>query len=131
MITISQLLVKAPSKRLFFHRGHLAEHPGERRNCLASELHELLFTALAFEENRKDYGLELAEAQRALPDKVIFRNVDATRLERASHDDVMREVSRQVSVAGPEKFILLVGSLFTPSTSLGWVRFFCESTQRL
>ncbi len=95
-------------------------------------LNELPFTALAFEENRKNYGIDLAEVRRALPGTVLFGNVDAAWLERATNGEVMAEVRRQIAIAGRDgKYVLSVGSPFTPGTSLERVRFFCESTQQL
>ena len=93
-------------------------------------LKELPFTALAVEEDRKAYGIDLAEVRRALgPDRVLFGNVDAMFLEKASDEEVLREARRQIAIAGPDNFILSVGSPFTPGTSLERVRFFCESTR--
>lgn len=92
-------------------------------------LKELPFTALACEENRKEYGIDLAEVRRALPDKVLLGNVDAAWLERATDQEVVEEVRRQIRIAGPERFLLSVGSPFTPGTSLARVRFFCEATR--
>jgi len=99
---------------------------------LLPHLNALPFTAISFEENRKDYGIDLAEVRRALPDKVLFGNVDAAWLAFATDDEVMAEVRRQLAVAGRDgRYVLSVGSPFTPETSLSRVRFFCESTQRL
>ena len=99
---------------------------------LLSELNQLPFTGLSFEENRKDYGTDLVEVRRGLPDKVLFGNVDAAWLETATDDEVRIEVRRQVRVAGQEgRYALSVGSPFTPGTSLERVRFFCEATRGL
>jgi len=93
-------------------------------------LKDLPFTALACEEDRKAYGIDLAEVRRALgPDRVLFGNVDALFLEKASDQEVLEEVRRQIAVAGPENFIISVGSPMTPGTSLERVRLFCESTR--
>jgi len=98
---------------------------------LLPRLNELPFTAIAFEEDRKNYGIGLAAVRRALPDKVLFGNVDAAWLERATDREVLDEVKRQIDVAGPDRFVLSVGSPFTPGTSLDRVRFFCESTRMI
>jgi uroporphyrinogen-III decarboxylase len=50
-------------------------------------------------------------------------------LEKASDEEVLREARRQIAIAGPDNFILSVGSPFTPGTSLERIRFFCESTR--
>jgi len=94
-------------------------------------LNELPFTAIIFEEDRKNYGIDLAQIRRALPEKVLFGNVDAAWLERATDQEVLDEAKRQIEIAGPEKFILSVGSPFTPGTSLDRVRLFCESTRMI
>jgi hypothetical protein len=94
------------------------------------DLRQLPWRALSFEEDRKNYGIDLAEVRRVMgPDRVLFGNVDASFLERASDDQTMLEVDRQVSVGGPERFVLSVGSPFTPGTSLERVRLFCKSTR--
>lgn len=55
--------------------------------------------------------------------------MDAAWLEKATDQQVLDEVKRQIDVAGPEKFILSVGSPLTPGTSLERVRLFCGSTR--
>jgi hypothetical protein len=94
-------------------------------------LNELPFTAIIFEEDRKNYGIDLAHIRHALPDKVLFGNVDAAWLERATDREVLDEAKRQIEIAGPDKFILSVGSPFTPGTSLDRVKLFCESTRMI
>jgi hypothetical protein len=94
-------------------------------------LNELPFTAIIFEEDRKNYGIDLAQIRRALPNKVLFGNVDAAWLERATDREVLDEAKRQIEIAGPERFILSVGSPFTPGTSLDRVKLFCESTRMI
>ncbi|MCJ7796598.1 MAG: hypothetical protein MUQ56_07515, partial [Thermoleophilia bacterium] len=92
-------------------------------------LAELPFTALAFEEDRKNYGIDLATVRKALPDKVLFGNIDAAWLEKAKDEEVLDEVKRQIDVAGPDKFIVSAGSPLTPETSLERVKLFCQSTR--
>ncbi len=99
---------------------------------LLEDLKRLPWTALSFEEDRKNYGIDLAEVRRVMgPDRVLYGNVDAYFLGRASDAEVLSEVRRQIEVAGPDRFVLSVGSPFTPETSLERVRFFCESTRLL
>jgi len=99
---------------------------------LLNQLKELPFTALAFEEDRKGYGIDLAEVRRVMgPDRVLFGNIDASFVETASDEQVLAEVRRQIDVAGPDNFIVSPGSPMTPGTSLERVRLFLESTQRL
>jgi uroporphyrinogen-III decarboxylase len=94
-------------------------------------LNDLPFTAIIFEEDRKNYGIDLAHVRRALPDKVLFGNVDAAWLEKATDREVLDEAKRQIDIAGPDRFILSVGSPFTPGTSLDRVKLFCESTRMI
>jgi uroporphyrinogen-III decarboxylase len=55
--------------------------------------------------------------------------MDAWFIERASDQELLDEVKRQIDVAGPDRFILSTGSPLTPGTSLDRVKFFCESTR--
>jgi beta-phosphoglucomutase-like phosphatase (HAD superfamily) len=98
-----------------------------------SYLRDLPWTALSFEENRKNYGIDLAEVRRVMgPDRVLFGNVDAHWLAAASDQEVLNEARRQVALAGAAgNFVLSVGSPFTPETRLERVRFFCEATQMI
>jgi uroporphyrinogen-III decarboxylase len=100
---------------------------------LLEDLKQLPWTALSFEEDRKDYGIDLAEVRRVMgPDRVLYGNVDAPFIEKASDAELLREVERQIEVAGRGGgFVLSPGSPFTPDTRLARVRFFCESTQLL
>jgi hypothetical protein len=94
-------------------------------------LKELPFTALCFEEDRKNYGIDLAEVRRVIgPDKVLFGNLDAMFVETASDDEVLAEVNRQINVAGRGNFILSLGSPLTPRTTLERVRLVTEWTRR-
>jgi hypothetical protein len=95
-------------------------------------LKDLPFTALCFEEDRKNYGIALAEVRRVIgPDKVLFGNLDALFIEKASDEEVLAEVKRQVNIAGRHNFILSLGSPLTPGTSLDRVRLVTESTRRI
>jgi hypothetical protein len=98
-----------------------------------SYLRELPFTALSFEEDRKNYGIDLGEVRRVMgAERVLFGNLDAHFVERATEEAVLVEVRRQVQVAGTEgNFVVSPGSPFTPETSLARVRLVCESTRRL
>ena len=100
---------------------------------LLEHLRELPFTALAFEEDRKGYGIDLAEVRRVLgPERVLFGNLDALFIERASDDELLAEVARQVEVAGEDgHFLVSPGSPMTPGTSLDRIRFLLESTSKL
>ena len=96
-------------------------------------LKELPWTALSFEENRKNYGIDLAEVRRVMgPDRVLFGNLDAMFVEKATDDELLNEVRRQISAAGKDSnFVVSLGSPFTPGTTLQRVRLVCESTRRL
>jgi len=97
---------------------------------LLDDLEQLPFTALAFEEDRKNYGIDLARVRLAIgPDRVLFGNVDAPFIEHASDEDLLAEVRRQMDTAGPDRFVLSAGSPLTPNTPLERVRLFCQSTR--
>jgi hypothetical protein len=100
---------------------------------LLEDLKQLPWKALSFEEDRKEYGIDLAEVRRVMgPDRVLYGNVDAPFIEKASDEELLREVERQIDVAGRRgRFALSPGSPFTPDTRLDRVRFFCESTRML
>ncbi len=99
---------------------------------LLPRLAELPFTALSCEEDRKGYGIDLAQVRCALgPDRVLFGNLDASFVERAADSELLAAVERQIEVAGPRRFLVSAGSPLTPDTSLARVRFFVESTRRL
>jgi uroporphyrinogen-III decarboxylase len=100
---------------------------------LLSYLKELPFTAVSFEEDRKNYGIDLGEIRRVLgPDRVLLGNVNASFLEKASEPEILEEVKRQIHLAGRRgNFIVSTGSPVTPGTSLERLRFFLQSTQRL
>lgn len=95
------------------------------------DLKRLPFTALSFEEDRKGYGIDLAEVRRVLgPDRVLFGNLDALFVEKAADDELLAEVRRQIRVAGADgNFVVSLGSPFTPDTALDRVRLVCESTR--
>jgi hypothetical protein len=95
-------------------------------------LKELPFTALCCEEDRKNYGIDLAEVRRIIgPDKVLFGNLDALFVQNTSDEELLAEVKRQIDVAGPHNFILSLGSPLTPRTRLERVRLVTESTRRI
>ena len=98
---------------------------------LLEDLARLPFTALSFEEDRKGYGIDLAEVRRLLgPDRVLFGNLDALFVEEAADDELLAEVRRQIQVAGADgSFVVSLGSPFTPDTALDRVRLVCESTR--
>ena len=95
------------------------------------DLKRLPFTALSFEEDRKGYGIDLAEVRRVLgPDRVLFGNLDALFVEKATDEELLAEVRRQSQVAGADgNFVVSLGSPFTPDTALDRVRLVCESTR--
>jgi hypothetical protein len=100
---------------------------------LLEDLRALPFTALSFEEDRKGYGIDLAEVRRVLgPDRVLFGNLDALFVEQAPDEKLVEAVRRQIETAGAEGyFVVSLGSPFTPATSLDRVRLICESTLRV
>jgi uroporphyrinogen-III decarboxylase len=91
----------------------------------------LPFDALAFEEDRKGYGIDLAKVRRIVgSDRVLFGNIDALFLETASDRELLLEVRRQIAVGGPaDRFVVSTGSPLTPRTTRERLRFFVESTR--
>lgn len=98
---------------------------------LLGDLRELPFDALAFEEDRKGYGIDLAKVRRIVgSDRVLFGNIDALFLETASDRELLLEVRRQIAVGGPaDRFVVSTGSPLTPRTTRERLRFFVESTR--
>ena len=89
------------------------------------------FDALAIEEGRKGYSLDVGEIRRQLgDDRVLFGNVPCQLVEEGEPEDILAEVRRQISVAGQHgKFVVSIGEPLPPGTQPERVRFFCDSTR--
>lgn len=80
-------------------------------------LRELHPSALAFEESKKGFYIDIAEIRKELGyEECLFGNLDVALIERDGGSKIKREVERQIKQAGPGKFVLSVGSPPTPPT---------------
>ena len=73
--------------------------------------------ALAFEESKKGFVIDLAQIRREIgEEKVLFGNTDAVLIRDGAQQDIMADVQRQYAAAGP-RFVASIGSPFTLDTS--------------
>jgi uroporphyrinogen-III decarboxylase len=78
--------------------------------------------ALAFEESKKDWTVDIAAIRKELgPERCLFGNMDVVLLRDGSPDAVNREVQRQIESAGPGAFVVSLGSPVTLDTPPGQV----------
>ena len=81
--------------------------------------------ALAFEESKKNWRVDIGEVRRQLgPERCLFGNVDVCLLRDADRAALAREVARQAAAAGPAAFVTSIGSPATLDTApekLGWL----------
>ncbi len=86
--------------------------------------------ALAFEESKKGFTIDLGRIREALgPDRLLFGNTDAVLLRDGSAAQIAAEVARQYAAAGP-RFVVSQGSpatLDTPPEKLDVLGRGCES----
>ena len=103
---------------------------GDIRSVL-DQIAEYPFDALAIEEGRKGYQLDVETARRRLGDhRVLFGNVPCTLVVEGQPEDILAEVRRQISVAGEQgRFVVSIGEPIPPGTQPERVRFFCDSTR--
>lgn len=79
-------------------------------------LAEAPVAALAFEESKKGFLIDLGEIRRALgPEKTLFGNLDTVLLRDGSPSRIRAEVERQYEAAGP-RFVVSLGSPATLDT---------------
>ena len=121
---------------IFF--GYLADHMGFRvvyYYCGSVEgrleyLAHLPADALAFEESKKGFTIDLGRIREALgSDRLLFGNTDAVLLRDGSAAQIAAEVARQYAAAGP-RFVVSQGSpatLDTPPEKLDVLGRVCES----
>ncbi|MFQ6099515.1 MAG: uroporphyrinogen decarboxylase family protein [Armatimonadota bacterium] len=88
--------------------------PRDRLECLR----ELPCDALAFEESKKGFTVDIGEVRERIgDDKTLFGNVDVRLVRDGSPDVIRAEVQRQVRAAGAGgKFVVSVGSPLTLDT---------------
>jgi hypothetical protein len=89
------------------------------------------FDALAVEEGRKGYELDIGLVRRELgEDRVLFGNVPMRLIVSGRPEDLLAEVRRQIDVAGRGgRFVIGTGEPIPPETPPERVRFFCDSTR--
>jgi uroporphyrinogen-III decarboxylase len=89
------------------------------------------FDALAIEEGRKDYDLDVGEIRRRLGDeRVLFGNVSCMQVVEGRPEEILAEVRRQIAVAGRSgRFVVSIGEPLPQGTPAERVRFFCDSTR--
>ena len=89
------------------------------------------FDALAIEEGRKGYDLDVGEVRRAIgEDRLLYGNVERLLVEDGEPEDILAEVRRQISVEGETgRFVVSIGEPLSQSTRPERVRFFCDSTR--
>jgi len=89
------------------------------------------FDALAIEEGRKGYQLDVGEIRRVLDDdRVLFGNVPMILIEQGPPEDILAEVRRQISATGENgRFVVSTGEPIPPWIQPERVRFFCDSTR--
>lgn len=89
------------------------------------------FDALAIEEGRKGYQLDVGDVRRAIgADRLLFGNVPCMLVAEGAPEDILAEVRRQIEAAGRDgRFVVSIGEPLPPGTQPERVRFFCDSTR--
>ena len=98
---------------------------------LLDQIVENPFDALAVEEGRKGYQLDVGTVQRAVGDeRVLFGNMPIGLLEQGRPEEILAEVRRQISVTGENgRFVVSTGEPIPAWVLPERVRFFCDSTR--
>lgn len=80
-------------------------------------LAELPADALAFEESKKSFKLDLARIRSEIgPEPLLLGNTDVVLLRDGTEEQIAADVARQCDAAGP-RFVVSMGSPATPDTS--------------
>ena len=89
------------------------------------------FDALAIEEGRKGYDLDVGEIRKAIGDeRLLYGNVPRLLVEEGEPEDILAEVRRQISAEGESgRFVVSIGEPLSQSTRPERVRLFCDSTR--
>jgi len=91
--------------------------------------------ALALEESKKDFAIDIAEVARRVAGRcTVFGNIDAIGLlEHGSESDLRAEIARQLAAgrANGGRFVMSTGSPVTPGTSAERVRRYVELVHEL
>jgi len=87
--------------------------------------------ALAFEESKKSFTIDLAAIRREIgPDKVLLGNVDVVLVRDGSEERIREEVRRQYEAAGP-RYIVSIGSPLTLDTTTDKLEMLVRSARGL
>ena len=91
------------------------------------------FDALAIEEGRKGYDLEVGEIRRAIGDeRLLYGNVERLLVEEGEPEDILAEVRRQIRTEGETgRFVVSIGEPLSQASQPERVRLFCDSTRLL
>jgi len=103
---------------------------GDIRSVL-DQIIEHPFDALAIEEGRKEYALDVGAIRRRLgEDRILFGNVPCMLVAEGRPEEILAEVRRQISAAGARgRFVVSIGEPLPPGTRPERIRFFCDSTR--
>ncbi len=87
--------------------------------------------ALAFEESKKGFVVDLARIRREIgPDKVLFGNTDVVLVRDGSPERIAADVQRQYAEAGP-RFVASIGSPLTLDTDEEKIAALAEAAESL
>lgn len=87
--------------------------------------------ALAFEESKKGFIIDLARIRREIgPDKVLFGNTDVVLVRDSSPSRITEDLQRQYAEAGP-RFVVSIGSPLTLDTDEEKIAVLGEAAARL
>ncbi|MBM3476462.1 MAG: hypothetical protein FJX75_24585 [Armatimonadetes bacterium] len=82
-----------------------------------SKLEELEADALAFEESKKGWTIDIGEVRRRIgPERCLFGNLDAVKLRDLPAQALRQEVWRLIEAGGPQAFVTSHGSPVTLDT---------------
>ena len=89
------------------------------------------FDALAIEEGRKGYELDVGEVRKAIGDeRILYGNVERLLVEEGEPEDILTEVRRQIRAEGETgRFVVSIGEPLSQTTQPERVRLFCDSTR--
>jgi len=95
-------------------------------------LRSLQIAALAVEESKKKFVVDIGAVRESVgPGVCLFGNADVMLLLKDDPADLEREIARQISAAGPARFIVGVGSPVPPQTAPEAIDGFVETARRL
>jgi len=90
-----------------------------------AELSGLEADALAFEESKKGWRVDIGEVRgTAGPERCLFGNLDVVRVRDGDREALRRDVRRQIDAAGSKAFVTSIGSpltLDTPPHKVDWL----------